>query len=623
MKIKRWIMVPLAALLLLSGCGSRGQVMDRPGMVNSYQQISQDEAKEMMLRDDGHIVVDVRRQDEYDAGHIPGAILIPNEDIDTTPPKELPDLNQIILIYCRSGNRSKQASQKLFDMGYTNVYEFGGINTWTGEIVTEEPTNQELWSAAEMPVSIRYDRMWEYSDYSEITDPEEIEEIVAAVRALKVKGPTDVCVDDYTDILTCTFADGTITCLEFEDQNWVTEANERIEVEGLARLRSLLDDILEKQAEAEANPERQDGERFESVIMVEGMEETVQYEHIRNEKLGFEMDYDYELFERRSEADRECFVSIYDDPDHPEDYLEVKYSPEDAEATAAAISEVLAKEYELSRDDAFPLDRAGGCIRIDASEVKGGGYMPEYLQMVYIISADDGCRVATAHYYIVGSEGFGRRFAYMMQSFMPIDPSKKPGGGETMLTRRNVSEDLLLIVDFQNVYLPGYDWACPSMPEAMKNTVKILDAAPALDYVMTKYIAPAEPIGRWAQYNEAYKEINENDFLCEFSDEIAPYAVGARSVVEKSTYSSMDSGAVLEAMNGKKAIVLVGVTAECCILATMMDAIDQGYEVVYLYDCIAGQTAELEAQVRGIAEIFTPVHTTIMSSDEYLSSIQR
>ena len=192
-----------------------------------------------------------------------------------------------------------------------------------------------------------------------------------------------------------------------------------------------------------------------------------------------------------------------------------------------------------------------------------------------------------------------------------------------MLTRRNVSEDLLLIVDFQNVYLPGYDWACPSMPEAMKNTVKILDAAPALDYVMTKYIAPAEPIGRWAQYNEAYKEINENDFLFEFSEEIAPYAVGARSVVEKSTYSSMDSDAVLDAMRGKKAIVLVGVTAECCILATMMDAIDQGYEVVYLYDCIAGQTAELEADVRGIAEIFTPVHTTIMSSDEYLSSIQR
>lgn len=191
-----------------------------------------------------------------------------------------------------------------------------------------------------------------------------------------------------------------------------------------------------------------------------------------------------------------------------------------------------------------------------------------------------------------------------------------------MIMQRNISDDLLLIVDFQNVYLPGYDWACPSMPEAMKNTGKLLDTAPALDYVMTKYIAPVEPIGRWAQYNEAYKEINENVFLCELAEEIAPYAVGARSVVEKSTYSSMDSDAVLAAMEGKKAIVLVGVTAECCILATMMDAIDQGYEVVYLYDCIAGQTAELEAEVRGIAEIFAPIHTTIMSSDEYLTSIK-
>ena len=92
----------------------------------------------MMAREDGHVIVDVRRQDEYDVGHIPGAILIPNESIGTEKPEELPDLNQIILIYCRSGNRSKQAAQKLFDMGYTNIYEFGGIIDWTGEIVTEE-----------------------------------------------------------------------------------------------------------------------------------------------------------------------------------------------------------------------------------------------------------------------------------------------------------------------------------------------------------------------------------------------------------------------------------------------------------------------------------------------------
>lgn len=110
----------------------------------TYTQISQDVAKEMMTRDDGHVVVDVRRQDEYEAGHIPGAILIPNESIRTERPELLPDLEQVILIYCRSGNRSKQAAQKLADMGYTNIYEFGGINTWTGEIVTgSEPDGEE------------------------------------------------------------------------------------------------------------------------------------------------------------------------------------------------------------------------------------------------------------------------------------------------------------------------------------------------------------------------------------------------------------------------------------------------------------------------------------------------
>ena len=133
------VIIAAATLLLLTACSSVGQVMDGDGMVRSYTQISQDEAKEMMAQDDGHIIVDVRRPDEFAAGHIPGAICIPNENIGSEQPEELPDLDQIILIYCRSGNRSKQAAQKLFDMGYTNVYEFGGIIDWTGEVVTETP----------------------------------------------------------------------------------------------------------------------------------------------------------------------------------------------------------------------------------------------------------------------------------------------------------------------------------------------------------------------------------------------------------------------------------------------------------------------------------------------------
>ena len=123
--------------LLLAACSSGGQIMDGEDMVRSYTQISQDEAREMMEQDDGHVIVDVRRPDEFETGHIPGAICIPNETIGSDQPEELPDLNQVILVYCRSGNRSEQAAQKLFELGYTNVYEFGGIIDWTGEVVTE------------------------------------------------------------------------------------------------------------------------------------------------------------------------------------------------------------------------------------------------------------------------------------------------------------------------------------------------------------------------------------------------------------------------------------------------------------------------------------------------------
>ena len=168
-------------------------------------------------------------------------------------------------------------------------------------------------------------------------------------------------------------------------------------------------------SETAAKSGRQDGERFEEVIILEGMEETVRYEHIRDDAIGFEMDYDYESFVRSREPDRECFISIYDDPQNPENYLEVTCRPEDAESVAASVSQVLSQEYDLlsgSRE----LDRAGSCIWIEASEIKGRGEMAELLQAVYIIPAADGCRVATAHYNIENAEGFGRRFSYLVNT---------------------------------------------------------------------------------------------------------------------------------------------------------------------------------------------------------------
>ena len=133
------VLICLAFVCVLAACNMRGQIMDGDGMVRTfeYTQITQEEAKEMMEKDDGHVIVDVRREDEYAEGHIPGAILIPNESIEYAQPEELPDYDQVILIYCRSGRRSKEAAQKLADMGYANVYEFGGIIDWDGEIVKD------------------------------------------------------------------------------------------------------------------------------------------------------------------------------------------------------------------------------------------------------------------------------------------------------------------------------------------------------------------------------------------------------------------------------------------------------------------------------------------------------
>ena len=83
-----------------------------------------------------YVILDVRTHEEFAEKHIPNAICVPVEDISDTPPAELPDKDQLILVYCRSGNRSKTASQKLVDLGYTNIVEFGGINTWDGETIS-------------------------------------------------------------------------------------------------------------------------------------------------------------------------------------------------------------------------------------------------------------------------------------------------------------------------------------------------------------------------------------------------------------------------------------------------------------------------------------------------------
>lgn len=123
--------IPLLLLLFLfAGCGVSAETG------NSYKQISMEEAISMMEKESNYILLDVRTAEEFEGKHIPGAINIPNETISSEEIPELPDKDQLILVYCRSGNRSKQASQKLSEQGYTNIVEFGGINNWPLDTVS-------------------------------------------------------------------------------------------------------------------------------------------------------------------------------------------------------------------------------------------------------------------------------------------------------------------------------------------------------------------------------------------------------------------------------------------------------------------------------------------------------
>ena len=125
------------ALMLLALTLPFGCVGCSDGGSATYEQISGAEAKALMDSESGYIIIDARTQEEYDQGHIPGAILIPEYEIADRAEKELPDKDQLILVYCRSGRRSKIAAEELVKLGYTNVKEFGGIVDWEYETVKD------------------------------------------------------------------------------------------------------------------------------------------------------------------------------------------------------------------------------------------------------------------------------------------------------------------------------------------------------------------------------------------------------------------------------------------------------------------------------------------------------
>ena len=133
MMMKKWSLLILGLLLLLTACSS--PTKNNQEMV--FLNITAEEARKLMDSEKDRIILDVRSREEYDQGHIPGAILIPDTEIEAKEADLLPDKDQLILVYCRSGRRSKLAAQSLADLGYTNIREFGGILDWPYEVVQD------------------------------------------------------------------------------------------------------------------------------------------------------------------------------------------------------------------------------------------------------------------------------------------------------------------------------------------------------------------------------------------------------------------------------------------------------------------------------------------------------
>ena len=131
--MKRFLLLAVLGLVMVLalGCGGENNQGSSQG---NYTKVSAEKAAEIMKSQSGYIILDVRTPEEYKGGHIPKAVNVPNEAIGKEPPKELPDKTQMILVYCRSGRRSKEAAQKLVAMGYKNVVDFGGIMDWKGAL---------------------------------------------------------------------------------------------------------------------------------------------------------------------------------------------------------------------------------------------------------------------------------------------------------------------------------------------------------------------------------------------------------------------------------------------------------------------------------------------------------
>lgn len=179
--------------------------------------------------------------------------------------------------------------------------------------------------------------------------------------------------------------------------------------------------------------------------------------------------------------------------------------------------------------------------------------------------------------------------------------------------------DVLVVVDMQNAYLEDQCWACTKTSTCADNIKRMIDSAAPDNVVFTEYLAPTNPVGTWVTYDEVNKDVNEDAWLNEIVDPLKPY-LDSHPLYAKSTYSSFGNPDFKNLMARANRIVIAGVMSECCVLATVIDAIDTGTPLIYITDACSGSTEKYEQEVIDIVSFASPTHAALMTTNEYLAS---
>ena len=169
------------------------------------------------------------------------------------------------------------------------------------------------------------------------------------------------------------------------------------------------------------------------------------------------------------------------------------------------------------------------------------------------------------------------------------------------------NQDLLLVIDMQNVYTKGQEWACEEVEKASQ-------------VIFTQYLATKHPEGVWKEYNKVNAAVNADPWLNEMMSEFLPYTK-KYPVYTKSVYSSFVIPQVRELAKHASRVVISGVVAECCVLSTALSAIDAGCKVIYLTDAVAGLNATSRKEAENILSYLSPLHTELMTTQQYLDSL--